>query len=256
MFRDRQLRLIYSLLKPALRGAARFGVPVRTMLELVRLGYFEVLSRRGLDSASIARVFGQTPRHMRSLSARLKTDFFSAETEIGLVRDIEERVAQKKLSAAELHKALKPADPQDIDAAIERLLREERIVPAENGRFALGTRYNVMASDGFVQRIDALNHHLDGLYRATVQRLVYDERRTAMIKTITISALPEELEAFLKDLEGDIRRRLAELEESAAFAGRTDQRFTFGLSVAAVDDAEDVVVTAPSNAHASRKGDS
>lgn len=234
MLRDKQLRLVFSLLKPALRMAARFDVPVRGIVELARLGYYEVLAKRGMTGADIARVFGQTPRHMRSLARRFRSDFFAAEIDVGLVREIEELVAAHQPQRCELVRWLPSVEPAAIEAALQRLLAEERVEDHE-GRLCIGRRYVVMTSEGFVQRIDALNHHLDGLYRATVQRLVHDERKAAMIKTITFSADPEELYAYLKELEGELRRRLAELEESASFRGASDHRFTLGLVVAAAE---------------------
>lgn len=239
MVRDKQLRLVYSLLKPALRMAARFHVPVRAIGELVRLGYYELLAKEGLSGAEIAQVFGQTSRHMRSLAQRLRSDFFSAETDVGILREVEEAVALHRPTRAQLAKLLPAAERAAIEAAVEQLLREERIEREADGHLQIGRRFVVMTSEGFAQRIDALNHHLDGLYRATVQRLVHDERRTTMIKTISFSARPEELEALLRRLEGELRRELAALEESAAFAGESSHRFTLGLSVSAAEGAAD-----------------
>ncbi|WP_437656803.1 hypothetical protein [Sorangium sp. So ce1182] len=235
MLRDKQLRLVYSLLKPALRMAARFNVPVRAIADLVRLGYYEVLAKQGLSGMEIARVFDQTPRHMRSLAQRLNSDFFAAETDVGIVREVEEAVALNQPTKQQLPKLLPAADPEALDAAVAQLLSDERIEIGEDGHLSIGRRYVVMTSDGFNQRIDALNHHLDGLYRAAVQRLIHDERRAVMIKTITISACPDELDAYLKKLEGELRRELAALEESATFAGQSGQRFTLGLAVSAAD---------------------
>src|SRR5687768_16087908 len=78
-----QNRLVYSLLKPAVAMAARFHVPMRTLAELLRLSYFEVLRREGLSQAAVGERLGQTARHMRTLARKLKSDFFDAETEIG-----------------------------------------------------------------------------------------------------------------------------------------------------------------------------
>src|SRR5688572_22289163 len=93
MIRDKQLRLVYSLLKPALAVAARFKIPIRTLSELLRLAYYEMLEREGLSGAEIAERFGQTPRHMRTLAQKLRSDFFAAEQEIGVVREVEDAVA-------------------------------------------------------------------------------------------------------------------------------------------------------------------
>jgi len=71
-----------------------------------------------------------------------------------------------------------------------------------------------------------------------MHRLVYDEKQTAMIKTITFSAKPEALEAFVQRLEADLRREVAKLEEQAQFEGAEGRRFTFGLALAPSTDAQ------------------
>lgn len=236
MIRDKQLRVVYSLLKPALRMAARFGVPMRTVSELVRLGYYEVLARDGASAESIAEQLGQSSRHVRSLARRLRSDFFSAETRIGLTREIEDRVAAKSPTERELRRSLGSYPTDAVTEAVENLLRDRRIERDERGNLKTGHRYVVLASDQLPQRVDALNHFLDGVYRAVLERLIHDERRTAMIKTITFTARAEELHAYLQRLEGDLRRELANLEESAAFSGAHARRYTLGLSVSALED--------------------
>ncbi len=93
-------------------------------------------------------------------------------------------------------------------------------------------KYVLLSSDKFSQRIDALNHFLDGAYRAAIARLVFDERDEAMIKTISFSALPEALRAFIRELEGGLRRDIAVLEENAAFEATGERRYTLGLTLA------------------------
>lgn len=232
MVREKQLRLVYSLLKPALRMAARFGVPIRSLTELVRLAYFEVLTREGLPQAEIAERFGQSTRHLRSLAKRFESDFFAAEQEVGLLREIEDYVAVHRPTEPELLQAFSGLGETAVRAAMAALLREERLERVEDSRLQIGRRYVVLASDQFHHRIDALNHHLDGIYRAVVQRMLRDERETAMIKTINFSADPSELHAYLQRLEGELRRELAALDESAAFHGHGESRFVLGLTMA------------------------
>jgi hypothetical protein len=52
---EAQLRLAYSLLKPAVRLAARFHIPIRALVDMLRLAYFELLSQQWLTQAQIAR---------------------------------------------------------------------------------------------------------------------------------------------------------------------------------------------------------
>lgn len=231
-----QLRLVYSLLKPAVRAAARFHVPVRTLVELVRLAYFELLAHSGLTQAQIARRFGQTERHMRSLARRLRTDFFRAEHEIGLVREIEDLVATGSPTAAEISARLRAFDPAKIEEAIEQLVREERIAEDGSGRLVISPKYVLLSSEQFQHRIDALNHFMDSVDRAIISRLVFDEREEAMMKTISFSAPPEKLRAFARTLEGDLRRGISTLEEDAAFIGVPGQRYALAISLTPIRD--------------------
>ncbi|MDH5671230.1 MAG: hypothetical protein OEZ06_03720 [Myxococcales bacterium] len=233
---EAQLRLVYSLLKPAVRAAARFHVPMRTLSELLRLCYFEVLSHDGLSQREIGERFGQTPRHMRSLASRLRGDFFAAEQQVGVVREAENLIATHRPTAQELVELMPGNDADEVLRAVETLEREQRVQRDEAGRLQLPARYTVLASDSFHHRIDALNHFLDGVFRALMQRMVFDERQGTMIKTISFSALPASLQAFVERFEGELRRQIADLEEEAEFAGETESRYTLGVTLARRDD--------------------
>jgi len=234
--REAQLRLLYSLLKPAMRAAARFHIPLRTLIDLARLAYFEHLQREGLSHADIALRFGQTDRNMRSLAKKLKSNFFVAEHEVGLVREVENAIASHVAATrADLLAELPHIEPSELDGALASLRREGRIELAEAGQWQVPARYHVLSSELFHHRIDALNHSLDGMYRAVLQRLIFDDRERAMVKAITFSAKPDALQAYMTRFEGALRRDIAALEEEAAFEGH-DERFTLGITLANARD--------------------
>lgn len=228
-------RLIYSLMKPVARAAARFEVSIALLGDLLRVAYFEVLLHEyGLSMSEIARRFGQTERHMRTLARRLQGDFYSPEREVGLVREVERSIAAANPTRAQLRKQLQVWPAGEIEAAVDQLLREDRIVD-DGARLSTSKRYVVFRSDSFPRRIDALNHFLGGAYQAILQRLIFDNKRTAMIKTMTFAARPEDLQSYVARLEGDLRRELAALEEQAHFDGRADQQFTLSITLAPVE---------------------
>ncbi len=230
-----QLRLVYSLLKPAVSAASRFRIPMRTVSELTRLAYYEHLRRSGLSQGAIGKRLGQSERHMRSLEQRLKGDFFEAEKEVGLVREVENELAREQLSNEQLHQALSSWETTEIDAALEELRSEGRVETSESGRLRLSKRYVLLASDKFHHRIDALNHFLSAMYRALTHRLVHDNRETAMLKTITFSAPREHLIEFTQQLEAEIRLKIAALEEQGEFLGETE-RYSLGLLLAPLSE--------------------
>lgn len=230
-----QLRLVYSLLKPAVAMAARFHVPMRTLAELLRLGYFEVLRREGLSQAAVGERLGQTARHMRTLARKMKSDFFSAEHEVGVVREVENEIARSNPTDARLYAALPGWSKDEIDKAVDTLTSEGR-VSRDGGRLHIAPRYLVLSSDKFHYRVDALNHFLGGLTRAVAQRLIFEEREEAMVKTISFVARPEKLRELLRSIEADLRREVAALEEDAQFEGE-GRRYVLGM-FAAVDAPE------------------
>jgi hypothetical protein len=216
--------------------AARFHVPMRTLAELLRLTYFEILRRQGLSQAAIGERLGQTARHMRTLASKLKGDFFAAEREIGLVRDVENEVARSSPTPKALYASLPAWSTAEVDDAVSTLLAEGRIVRKKT-RLELSPRYLVLSSEKFHHRIDALNHFLDGVTRAIAQRLIFEERERAMVKTISFVARPAKFEELLRTLEANLRREIAVLEEDAQFEGE-GKRYVLGV-FAANDENDD-----------------
>lgn len=228
---ESQLRLVYSLMKPVVRAAARFHIPVRTLTELLRLAYFETLRREGLSQAEIGKRLGQTERHMRSFEQRLKGDFFAAEHEVGLVREIENYVASNGPREADLRRRFSSWDPEEVTRVVDQLLGEVRIARAPGDRLRTAHQYVLLASDQFHKRIDALNHFLEGAYLAIVHRLVFDRRHDAMIKTISFSALPDRVHEFLTRLEAELRREVSLLEQDTKRTVTGERRYMLGLAV-------------------------
>lgn len=233
--RTAQLRLVYSLLKPAIAMAAQFHVPMRTLGELLRLGYFEVLRREGLSQAAVGERLGQTARHMRTLARKLKSDFFAAESEIGLVREVESEVARSNPTLERLYASLPGWSESAVERAVQTLIASGRIT-REKKRLQIAPRYLVLSSDKFHHRVDALNHFLGGVSRAVAQRLIFEQRDEAMLKTISFVARPARFQEFLRTLEANLRREIAALEEDAQFEGE-GTRYVLGI-FAANDAAE------------------
>jgi len=215
------------------RIAARFRIPVRTAGELLRLAYFEDLRRQGLSHADIAERLGQTERNMRMLERKLKGEFFMAETDVGLVREVEDVIAAHRPTEHALVDRMSSWEPESVAHALGVLLDEGR-VERSGKRLVPAHRYVQLTSSAFHQRIDALNHFLDGVTRAVVQRLVFDETKNAMIKTISFDAHPKAFQRFRNEFEEKLRQDVAELEQTADRAGAV--RYVLGVNAGTRDD--------------------
>ena len=126
---------------------------------------------------------------------------------------------------------------EHVDTAVRGLLSQGRLELDDQHRLRLGKKYVVLSSDNFHHRIDALNHDLQAVYRSVIERLVTDNSRTAMIKTVSFSAKQDDLTNFMKHLEGRIRQEVAELEETAEFEGE-QSRFSLGVCIAPVEESQ------------------
>jgi len=228
---ETQLRLVYSLLKPAVRIAARFHVPVRTVSELLRLAYYESLRSQGLSQKHIAERLGQTERNIRMFAARLKTDFFAAENEVGAVREVESVIHRQRPTRKELSKLTPALGAEERTRAVTVLLDQQRVAE-RSGRLTPTKRYSTLSSSSFHQRVDAVNHHLQALYAAVLNRLVYDNRVDAMIKTVSFTARPDDVRAFLDRLEVSLREDIARLEAKSDATEGESTRYSLGMSLA------------------------
>jgi hypothetical protein len=149
---------------------------------------------------------------------------------VGLVREVESEVARSEPSLRKLQTTLCGWAEEEVAGAVETLLAEGRIV-RDKSRLKVSPRYVVLSSDAFHHRVDALNHFLGGVTRAVSQRLIFEERDEAMLKTISFSARPERLQSLLRELEGHLRREIAAAEEDAQFAGE-GRRYVLGICAA------------------------
>jgi hypothetical protein len=149
---------------------------------------------------------------------------------MGLVREVESEIARSRPNPKRLHESWPGWSCTEFESALETLLAEGRVTREKN-HLVTAARYLVLSSDKFHHRIDALNHFLGGVTRAVAQRLLFEDREQAMIKTISFVARPERFQELLRTLEANLRREIAALEEDAQFEGE-GKRYVLGLFAA------------------------
>lgn len=173
-------RLIYALLRPAVRLAMRGRLPMKELIRLAKVAYFQELRAMGLTLQETADALDASLPTAARLSRELKRNFLRPELEHQLPQRIEFMLWAEPLSRARLHQVLHDHPAEDIDHALERMVREQRIARAPGSDvFALEAPQVRLVSDSWFVRIGSLNHILENLSHTVVARFfdTQDERK-------------------------------------------------------------------------------
>ncbi len=164
-------RLIYSLLRPAVRLAMRSRLPMKELIRLAKIAYFQELRAVGLTLQETADALDASLPTAARLSKDLKRNFLRPELEHQLPQRLEFMLWAGPLSRARLHQVLTDHPPHDVDEALEAMVKEGRVAKVEGGdAFELQAPKVRMVSDEWYARIGSLNHILDNLSQTVTTR--------------------------------------------------------------------------------------
>lgn len=235
---EAQQRLVFSLLKPAVRLCRRFRIPLKQFEALCRLAYFEEHRRRGgMTHAEMAKAFGLSLRTIGNLERQYRSNFFAPEDELERRRRIEGVLRGGPATAAAVAAALRePAG--DVERLLVSLTAAGR-VRVEPGSapplYRLDHRFRSLVRSDFLARIDGLNHQLDVIGAAVRGRLL-GGAGPALARTLSFIGRPEDVERFCKSLVDTLRRGCGEVEEQALQAGGYAE---YGVTLALAPTSED-----------------
>lgn len=228
-------RLVYSLLKAAVKMAARFDMSMDRMLQLAQLAYFEEL-RRGAprDLGAVAKRLGLSLRSVSSLNRRFKKDFFKPETEIAPLRDLTRALLRgpqtlEALSAATEHEAEK------LERGL-RLLQENGWVHQDGEQYVMSAGLRSFMDDTMKRRIDGLNNQMEIIASSVWARFV-DAEETAAGRSWAFAAEPKALKSMFEKLTRNIRLDAIDVEEQALQKDVFD-RYGITIAVAPLPDEE------------------
>lgn len=213
-----QRRLVFSLLRPVARLSRLFRLPLKTVEELCRLAYFEELRRGGaVPQADVARVFGRSLRTVVQLEREYRDNFLAPEHEVERTRRIEDVLESGPLDAAEVARRL-GEDAAVIGCVLEGLAATGRVARDGDGRYVLNRAFVSLVRDDFAARIDGLNHQLDVVTAAVVERFL-DGARPTVARTLSFVGTPEDVERLGRTLIRVFREACGETEDEALRKG-------------------------------------
>ncbi len=212
-------RVVYSLVRPAARVAAKAGLPLKDFTQLAQLSLYEVKRTQGLSHREIAEELDVSSRTIDRLLKDLREGFFEPEVEHELPRKIEFMLWAEPAGIARIAQVLSKHEPDDIEHALALLIKEGRVetVPGRTLKYAPTHRANRLMDTDLASRIDGLNNVLSVLTAATQTRFIADDRR-ASARSVSMRVRRQDLEEFEKIYEEAVWPRLVALDEKATDA--------------------------------------
>lgn len=173
-------RVVYALLRPAVRLASAFGLPLKHVVGLLESAYFHELRRSGFTLREAGDRLQVSQRTTVRLAKDLRERFVQPELEHNLPRRIEFMLWARPMSEARLCQVLPEVDADEIHDALGMLLGEGRI-EVRAGRameYAPVSNLRKLPRDTWMRRLGGLNTLVDNVADATFGRFFRDEPRT------------------------------------------------------------------------------
>ncbi len=233
-FYEYKQRVIYSLFRAAVRIGVRLRVPLDSMLNLFRMAYFhEAREGEGYELAEIADLFGKSLRTVSSLHRSYRADFFRPEREIQLRRAVAEALRHSPSTRDQLVARFTGRDSAEIDAAIDDLLREERLVAVGEALHRNPSDHNYFDETDIGRRIDGLNRQMDILSQTVWSRLVAEGNGAGFARSYVFSATDRGFEVLV---QGVLEKLRDEAISADAEAGDTGQRRGFTIAATTLEE--------------------
>ncbi len=201
--------------------AAGWEVPYRMRRKLFNLASYYILERRGLRATQIMDILELSARTVSSLAKEMKQfDLMEARTQCDLPRRIELMLWSKPMSEGRMFQHLAPETPDDIRAAIDKLIERgfvERTVHPVSGV----ATYKLLRSafrredDGWFTRIDAVERFFQSMGRVLNARFLHRDER-AMAGSFLFRMPPDGYQRLHKFYEEQFWPFLVQLENEAS----------------------------------------
>ncbi len=175
-----QRRVVHALVRPAVKVAAAFRVPLGDVTNLVQMAYFHSLRSQGLRVKAVGERLAISERTAKRLAKQLRENFLDSERRYDLPVRIEFMLWAQPMSRTKLKQVMTGVPSGDIDLAVEQLLSEGRAEerPGRTAVLVANRAVNTLVRDSWLNRIGGLNSFLTNLADAVYGRFFRDEPKT------------------------------------------------------------------------------
>ncbi len=221
-------RLVFSMLRGAVRLAARLEMPMAKLLQLTRLAYFAELRQKSpRDLAWVADRLDLSVRTAGTMNRVLKGEFFAPETEVQPIRNLT-RILLAGPSTTEHLMEQSGLDEGDITRLLH-LLRANGWVTTDKSIHTMKSGVRSFVTEDLDRRIDGLNNQLDVVGKSVWSRFVEGDETHATARSWVFAAESHAFQAFSARAIRELRHGAVDLEEAALRDGNYAR---YGVTIA------------------------
>lgn len=213
-------RVLHALGQPLVRLARAFGTPLADTLTGLRMTYFQQLKDSGVTLREIGELLGVSERQAKRLQQQLREQFFDVDQAHALPLRIEFMLWATSMSRARVKQLLSGHAAADVDAAIDALLRDGRIIE-ESGRtprLSPSRAVNNLVRDTWIARVGGLNSLFGNLADVVYGRFFKNEPR-AFARTMTFLVSDADFAELQRIFAEELVPRIAAMDAKARDAG-------------------------------------
>ncbi len=209
-------RVVFTMLRGAMRIAARLGMPLSDLLELTRLAYLQEQQRRIPRSlAGISRALNLSVRQVSNLKKQLGTVFTEPDETIAPYRAIGAELMKRPQLESELCSTLSQFDPHTLRSATRAMRKLHWLSENEQGFLQLKPGLRVHTSETTERRLDGLAQQLELLADGAWTAFTGRDDLYARGRSWVFRACPTALRQIGEETLQNLRHQIADLEHEA-----------------------------------------
>ncbi len=196
-------QVIFAVLLPMARLAARFGVPLRRIKQLSELAYYQELRRLGLRMRDIQDVMSIGFSKVGTLSRQLKVYHARPDSDFGLQRRILLLLWALPLTEKHLLAAFPEVEAEVVRGVLREMVSRGRleVIAGRTERFGVVENHNLLLQDGRLARLSALGSLMTNAVEVIEARF-FARGEGAFARTLNFRVRAEDvgrLEAFYRE---------------------------------------------------------
>ncbi|MBN1946775.1 MAG: hypothetical protein JW797_13955 [Bradymonadales bacterium] len=228
-------RIIFGLLRPAVRIARHFNLSLKKLSGYLEMAYIDQLQREEkLSNSEIGQIIDKSMRTVGYLLQRYRGDFLVSAEDTALLRTVEAEILRGSQTRTSLESILQANERDRLPWALRTLCesgRVHRLVDSQEDRYEVSNRLCSWVSADIERRIDGLNHQMEATASAVFSRFIREDNGTSAVRTYSFLARSEQIGPMIEQLIQTLRAQCIQMEEEALEKGDGNRYLvTFALA--------------------------